>query len=311
MTSDREVGCLLSGGFDSSIITALVVNENINKKIKTFSIGLENSEDLKYAKSVSDFLGTDHHEVILTEKEMIDAIPDVVKNIETFDITTIRASVPMYLLSDYIKKHTDVKVLFSGEGSDEASGSYLYFHNAPNVNEFKKETDRLMRDLSYFDVLRCDKSIASHGLEVRVPFLDKNFLDFYMTIDPAFKIPSKYGIEKYLLRSSFDGIGFLPNDVLWRVKEGMSDGVSSKNRSWFEIIQDFTEGVYTNSEFKEKKNKYVHLPPQFKEALYYREIYDKNYTGREKLTPYYWLPRWSGNIAEPSARILNVYKKND
>jgi asparagine synthase (glutamine-hydrolysing) len=313
MISDREVGCLLSGGFDSSIITALVVkmNENKNIKIKTFSIGLENSEDLKYAKIVANFLNTDHHEVILTETEMLNGIINTIRDVETYDITTIRASVPMYLLCKYVTENTNVKVLFSGEGSDEASGSYLYFHNAPSVFEFKKETNRLLNDLSYFDVLRCDKSVSSHGIEVRVPFLDKQFLDFYMTIDPSFKIPSKFGMEKHLLRSSFDDIDLLPDNILWRVKEGMSDGVSSKKRSWFEIIQEFTENLYTNKEFKKKQNTFTYLPPQFKEALYYREIYEKIYKNRHKLIPYYWLPKWSGEIVDPSARILNVYKKND
>jgi asparagine synthase (glutamine-hydrolysing) len=311
MLSDREVGCLLSGGFDSSIITALVVkiNKNKNIKIKTFSIGLKDSEDLKYAKIVADFLNTDHHEVIITEEEMLNNIINTIRDIETFDITTIRASIPMYLLSKYVSENTNVKVLFSGEGSDEASGSYLYFHNAPSVFEFKKETDRLLNDLSYFDVLRCDKSVSAHGIEVRVPFLDKKFLDFYMTIDPSFKIPSKFGMEKYLLRSSFENVDIIPEKVLWRAKEGMSDGVSSKKRSWFEIIQEFTENIYTDSEFETKKKTYTFLPPQFKEALYYREIYEKIYKNCNNLIPYYWLPKWSGEIVEPSARVLNVYNK--
>ena len=198
LLSDRPIGCLLSGGLDSSLITALVVKK-FKKPIKTFSVGLEGAVDLEYARKVADFLGTEHHELIISVEDMFNAIPEIVKEIETYDITTIRASTPMYLLSKYIKETTDITVLFSGEGSDEASGSYLYFHNAPSEDKFQEEILRLMKDLSYFDVLRCDKSTAGTGLEVRVPFLDKEFLDFYLGIAPKFKIPKNYPIEKYLL----------------------------------------------------------------------------------------------------------------
>lgn len=309
LMSERPVGCLLSGGLDSSLVAALL-QKCYDKPLNTFSIGLEGSPDIKYAKIVADHIGSIHHEVIVTEKEMIDAIEQDIYQIETYDTTTIRASVPMFLLSKYIKENTDITVIYSGEGSDEASGSYLYFHNSPNQCEFKKETIRLMDDLCFFDVLRCDKSTAGVGLEVRVPFLDKDFLNYYMNIESKYKIPKFGGIEKYLLRESFNNDDLLPSEVLWRMKEGMSDGVSSHKRGWYEIIQEYTETIYSDEEFIKLKKKYEWNPPMFKESLYFRELYNKYYKNRDSLIPYYWLPKWSGDIIEPSARVLTeVYKK--
>ena len=310
--SDRPVGCLLSGGFDSSIVAAILSRLIKPNVLNTFSVGLEGSPDLKFAKIVSDHIGSKHHEVIVSENEMLDFIEEDIRIIETYDTTTIRASTPMLLLSKYIKKNTDITVVFSGEGSDEESGSYLYFHNAPCSNSFAKETRRLLNDLCYFDVLRCDKSTAGAGLEVRVPFLDKDFMDYYMTIDPSVKMPKTFKMEKYLLRKSFDRDNLLPNEVLWRVKEGMSDGVSSQERGWYQIIQEHVDKVYTDKEFVKLSSKYTCNPPLFKEALYYREIFNKFYQNRDNTIPYYWLPKWSGNIIEPSARALeNIYSDPD
>jgi len=308
LMSDREIGCLLSGGLDSSLVTALV-SKMCPNKLKTFSIGLKGSIDLKYAKIVANFLGTEHHEVIVTEKEMLKALEMDIYQIETYDTTTIRASTPMLLLSQYINKHTDVTVIYSGEGSDEASGSYLYFHNAPDKDLFKSETVRLLEDLCYFDVLRCDKSTSGASLEVRVPFLDKEFLEYYMNIDSSLKMCKNNKIEKYLLRAAFEKENLLPKEVLWRIKEGMSDGVSSQKRGWYEIIQEYTNKLYTDSEFNKLKAKYPWNPPLFKEALYYREVFNKYYQNRDTTIPYYWLPKWCGNIIEPSARVLtNIYE---
>ena len=215
----------------------------------------------------------------------------------------------MYLLSKYVKDNTDVTVLFSGEGSDEASGSYMYFHNAPDEAKFQEEILRLMQDLSYFDVLRCDKSTAGAGLEVRVPFLDKAFLNFYLGIAPKFKLPKNYKIEKYLLRKAYDGMDLLPEDVLWRSKEGMSDGISSQTKPWYEIIQNNIDSLITDQEFIDNKEKYKHNPPQIKEAYYYRKIFDTCLNDRGEILPYYWLPKWSGDVVNPSARVLKVYKE--
>ena len=312
LMSERPIGALLSGGFDSSIVCAVLVKVFDITNLQTFSVGLEGSPDLRYAREVAEYLGTDHHEVILTEKDMLNAIPDDIYQIETFDTTTIRASTPMYMLSKYIKENTDVTVIFSGEGSDEASGSYLYFHNAPDDVAFENETKRLMKDLCYYDVLRCDKSTAGAGLEVRVPFLDKDFLDYYLRIPGCHKRPTKERMEKYLLRETFTGPDLLPDSVLWRMKEGMSDGVSSQKRGWFQIIQDHVETKYTTTHLETALNEYSHEPPRFKEALYYRHLFNMFYPGKDNTIPYYWLPKWSGDLVEPSARALdNVYQFED
>ena len=310
LLSDRPIGCLLSGGLDSSLITALVVKK-FKRPIKTFSVGLEGAVDLVYARKVAEFLGTEHQELIISYEDMFNAIPEVIKEVETYDITTIRASTPMYLLSKYIKENTDITVLFSGEGSDEASGSYLYFHNAPDEQAFQEEILRLMKDLSYFDVLRCDKSTAETGLEVRVPFLDKQFLEFYLGIAPKFKIPKNYPMEKYLLRKAYDNQDLLPKEVLWRTKEGMSDGVSSQKKAWYEIIQDRIDVLISDEEFLNNKCKYTHNTPEIKEAYYYRKIFEETFKNRSSILPYYWLPKWSGNVIDPSARVLNVYSQEN
>lgn len=308
LMADRPIGCLLSGGLDSSIIAALLVKkyQTNDRRLKTFSVGLEGSVDLKYAKIVAAHLDTDHTELILTEDEMFNLIDEGIYHIESYDTTTIRASTPMLALCKHIKKTTNITVIFSGEGSDEASGSYMYFHNAPDPESFALETERLISELHRYDVLRCDKSTAAAGLEVRVPFLDKAFLHYYMNIDPSLKIPNG-NIEKRMLRKAF--VDLLPDSVAWRVKEGMSDGVSSMKRPWFSVIQDRVADQYSEKDYL----KYEHdaTPPRSNEALYFRSVFEKYYSGRGRLIPHYWLPQWSGNITEPSARILSVYDTAD
>ena len=309
LMSDRPIGCFLSGGLDSSLITALVAEHYERGKLATFSVGLEDSPDLIYARMVANHLGTDHHEIIVTEQQMIDAIPDVIRQIESYDTTSVRASVPMYLMSKYVKENTDVTVVYSGEGSDEASGSYLYFHNAPNEEEFTKEAKRLVMDLNRFDVLRCDKTTAGHSLEVRVPFLDKEFMKMYMSIPASYKkvrqMENGKWMEKYLLRKAFDytvnGQKILPDEVLWRTKEALSDGVSKNNRSWYEIINEYLQDKPVNDIY------YKHNTPTKNDQKYFRDLFEEYYPGREELIPYYWLPKWSGDSGESSARKLGVY----
>jgi len=307
LLSDRKIGCLLSGGLDSSLIAGILCKFYNPADLQTFSVGLEGSVDLKYAKIVADYLGTTHHEVIVTEEEMLGTIEEDIVMIESYDTTTVRASTPMFILSKYIRDNTDVVVIFSGEGSDESSGSYMYFHNAPTPGEFKNETVRLMEDLCYFDVLRCDKSTAGAGLEVRVPFLDKEFLEYYLAIDPALKMPKKFGIEKYLLRKAFERENLLPEEVLWRTKEGMSDGVSGKKKAWYEVIQDNVNNEMSDREFTMLQSKYRYNMPLIKESMYYREVYEETYENTSNTIPYYWLPKWSGDLVEPSARVLKCY----
>jgi asparagine synthase (glutamine-hydrolysing) len=301
---------LLSGGLDSSLVAAilckLLKEIDINApKLKTFSVGLIGSPDLKYARDVADYIGSDHHELVLTESEMIAGLEPTIFQLETYDTTTIRAGTPMYLLAKHIKSNFDTTVIFSGEGSDELSGSYMYFHNAPSPEEFQTEIYRLVDDLHYFDVLRCDKSIAGNGLEVRVPFLDKDFLNYYISLDALDKMPQNHTnkpIEKYLLRSSFDN-GLLPDSVLWRQKEGMSDGVSSEKNSWGSIIKKHV----SNMKLDQMSQKYEFNEPVLLESFYYRNIFTEYFPDCEKTIPYYWLPKWSGNVIDPSARVLDVY----
>ena len=297
LLSDREIGCLLSGGIDSSIIT-LITSQIIGpNKLRTFSIGLDGSPDLIAAKKVAKHLGTNHTEVVVTEQELLDAIPDTIKQIETYDITTVRASTPMFLLSKYIKENTEITVILSGEGADEASGSYLYFHKAPSPLAFQEECLRLIKDVQHFDVLRGDKTTAGASLEIRVPFFDKEFINFYMSINPNKKIP-RDGYEKYLLRKSYEDE--LPHEIIWRRKEGFSDGVSSKKKSWYEIINEYVKNKIVDLRFD-----YDYLPPPSDEAAWYRSLFEEYYPGHEKIVPYYWQPKWiNTNNNNPSGRLL-------
>ena len=307
LLADRPIGCLLSGGFDSSIVSALLAQE-LNKSgkiLKTFSVGLADSTDLKYAKLVAAFINSDHHELILSESDMLAGIDETIHQFETWDVTTIRAGVPMFLLAKYIKANFDTTIIMSGEAADESSGSYLYFKNAPDDKSFQEESERLMNDLSYYDALRVDKSISGAGLECRIPFIDRDFLDFYMNIDPKFKNHNYKNIEKYLLRSSFEFEKLLPNDVLWRRKEAFSDGVSSTERSWYTIIQEYANNKYTDVEFETfKKNNNCKNTPYSKESLLFRDIFTKYYPKNINTIPYYWVPKFMGDIMEPSARVL-------
>jgi len=309
MMSDREIGCFLSGGLDSSLVAALVAKEyNDPKSLHTYSIGMKGSTDLKYARMVADFIGTTHHEVLITKEDMLNALPEVVRLIESYDTTTVRASTPMYLLSKWIKENTNTTVVFSGEGSDELSGSYMYFHNCPSVKAFQSETTRLIQDLHYFDIVRCDKSVSGAGLEPRIPFLDMDFIRYYMNMPPEYKMP-RNGVEKYFLRKAFEDMNLLPKEVLWRTKEAFSDGVSSVEDSWYSTIQTFIDTQISDKEMSWQTQWYTHNPPQLKETLYYRKLFDEAYPGCAHIVPYYWLPKWSGDgIADPSARVLDVYQ---
>jgi asparagine synthase (glutamine-hydrolysing) len=243
LVTDRPIACLLSGGLDSSLITALVneYHHNISDEpLETYSIGLEGSEDLRCAKIVADYLGTKHTEIVLTEQEFLDAIPQVIYAIESYDTTTVRASIGNWLLGKYISEHSDAKVIFNGDGSDELAGGYLYMNYAPDNIEFDKESRRLLSDNYLFDVLRSDKSISSNGLEPRTPFLDRAFTNYVLSIPPYFRNHKNFSApEKNLLRTAFsstyflnnEGKQLLPNDILWRKKEAFSDGVSSHGRS--------------------------------------------------------------------------------
>jgi asparagine synthase (glutamine-hydrolysing) len=298
LMSDRPMGCLLSGGLDSSLVASILVKFLGGKNVRTYSIGMQGSTDLYYAKKVANFLGTDHHEVLFTPEEGFAVIPEVIRTLGSYDITTIRASVGMYLLSKYISENTTDKVIFSGEGSDEVLEGYLYFHNAPTPKEGEDESVRLIRNLHLYDVLRADRCISTNGLEPRVPFLDRKFVDVTLSLSEDMKKPS-FGFEKYILRKAFTG--YLPDDVLWRRKEGFSDGVSSVKKSWYNYIQEFIEPIILDYLFN----------PNFpsKEAMYYKMIFD-NIFPNYKLDVTYWMPKWS-NTNDPSGRLIQAYDEKD
>lgn len=317
LITERPLGFLLSGGLDSSLVVSIAAKymKTFKKQIYTFSIGIPGSTDREYAQMVADYCGTIHQHIEFSEKQFIDAIPDVIRCIESYDLTTVRASTGQYLISQYISQHTDIKVLLIGDGADELCSGYMYFHNAPNPDTSHQENIRLLEEIRYYDVLRADRGVAGNGLEARVPFLDPAFVHTYLSIDPALRIPiyheqSGRNVEKYLLRMSFDksitDVDYLPAEVLWRKKEAFSDGVSSREKSWFKIIQDNVEGLYSDEDLKHASTMQYN-PPYTKEGLYYRELYENDFMGMAHTIPHMWLPLWCGDVKDPSARVLTNY----
>jgi len=309
VTTERPIACLLSGGLDSSLIAAIVCSihkqssqnnqpNKIGSKIETYSIGLPDSEDIKYARIVADYIGSKHTEIIVSEQDMLDAIPEVIVAIESYDTTSVRASIGNYLIGKYIKTHSEAKVIFNGDGSDELCGGYLYMSSCPDSIEYDKETLRLLKDIYLFDVLRSDKSISSHGLEPRTPFLDKAFVNYYLSIPLEFRNHNlNKKMEKYLLRMAFEESKLLPPEILWRKKEAFSDGVSNKGKSLFTIIQDYTDTKITDASLNQKQ----------KEKKYYKDIFDAAYPNQSHIVPYFWMPKYI-NSDDPSARTLTSYK---
>lgn len=286
LMSDVPYGVLLSGGLDSSIIAA--VTQKFSKKrvesdskeaawwpqLHSFAIGLEGSPDLAAARKAADYIGTVHHEVHFTIQEALDALPDVIYHIETYDITTVRASTPMYLLARVIKS-MGIKMVLSGEGSDELFGGYLYFHKAPNAREFHEELVRKMSKLHLYDCLRANKSLMAWGVEGRVPFLDKDFIDVAMGLNPSdkmnIKMPDgKQRMEKWILRKAFEDL--LPESIAWRQKEQFSDGVGY---NWIDTLREVTNSKVSDAEFAQREKRFPVNTPSTKEEYYYREIYEK------------------------------------
>jgi len=294
-TTERDVGFLLSGGLDSSLI-ASIASRKLGT-IKTFSIGLEGSPDLLAARSVSEYLKTDHTEVTFTTSEGINHINDVIHSLESYDTTTVRASTPMWLLCKYIKQNTSCRYIFSGEGSDEILGGYLYFHKAPNVDAFACENMRRLRLIHQFDGLRADRCAGAHGLDLIVPFLDKEFVEVCMTMNQHLKIDP---VEKKVLREAFEG--YLPDDVLLRRKDGMSDAVGT---NWVAQIKQYAEKDVSDDQFKEIRAKCrYHNVPLTKEEALYRSIFWKMYgKDNDHLITEIWRPKWT-TVKDPSARLL-------
>lgn len=334
LMSDVPYGVLLSGGLDSSIIAA--ITQKFSKKriesdskeaawwpqLHSFAIGLEGSPDLIAAQKAADYIGTVHHEVHFTIQEALDALADVIYHIETYDITTVRASTPMYLLARVIKS-MGIKMVLSGEGSDELFGGYLYFHKAPDAKEFHEELVRKMSKLHLYDCLRANKSLMAWGVEGRVPFLDKEFIDIAMSLNPSDKmnirLPNgKQRMEKWILRKAFEDM--LPEEICWRQKEQFSDGVGY---NWIDTLKKMTEEKVSDAEFARRENRFPVNPPKTKEEYYYREIYSKLFPSDSaaKVVPHEagvacstakaleWDAAWK-NMDEPSGRaIAGVHDK--
>jgi asparagine synthase (glutamine-hydrolysing) len=309
--TERPIACLLSGGLDSSIITALVVQcrreLGYHDRVETYSIGMEGGEDLRYANIVAEFLGTSHTTVINDEDAFFNAIPEVIYNIESYDTTTVRASVGNYLVARHISKNSDAKVIFNGDGADEVAGGYLYFRAAPDAIAADGECRRLLKDIHCFDALRSDRSIGCNGLEARTPFLDRAFVQMYLSLPLEVRFPNG-GQEKQLLREAFGHL--LPRQVATRTKEAFSDGVSALKRSWFQIVQDKISDDFRN-EFKNYQwaRKQWFNPPTTAEQYYYRHLYNQHYMQAANTIPYFWMPRFV-SAHDASARTLaGIYKQ--
>ena len=305
LVADAKVGFLLSGGLDSSLVCAIAARES-EKPIKTFAIGMSGDAiDLKYAKQVADFIHSDHTEVIISKENVLQALENVIELLGTFDITTIRVSIGMYLVCKYIHENTDIRVLLTGEISDELFG-YKYTDFAPSAQSFQKEAQKRIRELHMYDVLRADRCISVNSLEARVPFGDLDFVKYVMAVNPELKL-NKYHKGKYLLRHAFDDGSYLPQDILWREKAAFSDAVG---HSMVDYLKAYAEDYYTQAEFERKRQKYSHAQPFTKESLLYREIFEKYYPGQGNMIVDFWMPNkdWEGcNVTDPSARVLSNY----
>ena len=304
LVSDTPVGFLLSGGLDSSLVCAIAARES-KTPIRTFAVGMDlDPIDLKYARKVAEHIGSDHTEIIMSRQDVLDALEDVIYLLGTYDITTIRASMGMYLMCKAIHERTDIKVILTGEISDELFG-YKYTDFAPSAEAFQEEACKRIRELHMYDVLRADRCISGNSLEGRVPFGDLDFVEYVMAIDPEIKM-NKYGKGKYLLRKAFEG-DYLPDEILWREKAAFSDAVG---HSMVDDLKEYAERLYTDEEYEEKRHTYKYAMPFTKESLLYREIFEKYYPGQAEMIVDFWMPNkeWEGcDVNDPSARVLSNY----
>ncbi len=305
LVADAKVGFLLSGGLDSSLVCAIAAKKSA-APIKTFAIGMnEDAIDLKYAKQAADYIGSDHNEIIITKDDVLSSLETVIHLLGTFDITTIRASMGMYLICKAIHEQTDIRVLLTGEISDELFG-YKYTDFAPSAEAFQKEAEKRIMELHMYDVLRADRCISVNSLEARVPFGDLDFVKYVMSIDPNMKL-NKYGKGKYLLRKAFEEGDYLPDEILWREKAAFSDAVG---HSMVDYLKEYAAGYYTDEEYETLRSKYTHAQPFTKESLLYREIFEKFYPSQSEMIVDFWMPNkeWEGcNVDDPSARVLSNY----
>lgn len=305
MVSDAKVGYLLSGGLDSSLVCAIAARKS-KEPLRTFAIGMDTDAiDLKYARQVAEYIGSDHQEVIITREDVLQALEKVIKILGTFDITTIRASVGMYLVCKAIHEQTDIRVLLTGEISDELFG-YKYTDFAPDSEAFQAESEKRIREIHCYDVLRADRCISVNSLEARVPFGDLDFVKYVLSIDPALKM-NTYQKGKYLLRHAFAQGEYLPEEILWREKAAFSDAVG---HSMVDDIKAYAEQVYASDDWQKQCESYSYARPFTKESLLYRTIFEKYYPGQSQMIPGFWMPNpeWEGcKVDDPSARVLSNY----
>ncbi len=308
MMSDVPVGYLLSGGLDSSLVCAIAARSS-DKPLTTFSIGMvDDAIDLKYAAIVAKHLQSDHHEILIRIDDVLKALPEVIRILETFDITTIRASLGMYLLCKGIRERSDIKVLLSGEISDELFG-YKYTDFAPSAQAFQRESEKRLRELYEYDVLRADRCIAAWSLEARVPFGDLDFVSTVLAIDPAQKLNTRH-MGKYWLRAAFEEGDYLPQAILWRDKAAFSDAVG---HSMVDALKAKADELYSDEAFQIGLKRYPDFAPISKEALWYRDLFEGFYPGESHWLSAYWMPNaaWAGcAVNDPSARALSNYGKS-
>ena len=305
LDADAPLGFLLSGGLDSSLVCGIAA-KSLKKPLETWAIGMDTDAiDLKYARQVADYIHSNHHEVIITKQDVCDALEEVIAALGTYDITTVRASMGMYLLCKAIHEDSDLRVILTGEISDEIFG-YKYTDFAPNAREFQKESEKRIRELHMYDVLRADRCISVNSLEARVPFGDLDFVEYCMSIDPEKKL-NTYGKGKYLLRKAFEEDKLIPESILWREKAAFSDAVG---HSLKDDLYELAEETYSDEEFEEGRKKYTHAQPFTKESLLYRDIFEKYYPNQSEMIVDFWMPNknWDGcNVNDPSARVLSNY----
>ena len=319
LNADKPFAFLLSGGVDSSLVAAISA-KILGKPIRTFCCSLNGENegtDLQFARKVAKHIGSTHTEVFFTPEEGLAAIPDVIRTIESWDTTSVRASVGQYLVSKWIGQNTDCKVVMVGEGPDEVCSSYLFNWYAPNGTVLDLSAKEYVKNIHYYDVKRADRCICRWGLEGRVPLLDPEFIKSYWTIPATERMPTYKNMEKWWLREAFSNTGLLPDEVLWRKKEAFSDGISGE-KSWYQIIQEHVENLVTDNEMTNAKEMFPYCTPQTKEAFYYRKIFcDVFGEERQEIIPGFWQPKWNKQGQEvteyidPSARVLSVYSKTD
>lgn len=318
LCADKPLAFLLSGGVDSSLVAGISA-KILGKPIRTFCCsigdgGVAQGTDAKYARMVAKHIGSTHTEVVFTFEEALAAIPDVIRTIESWDTTTVRASVGQYMVCKWIGEKTDCRVVMVGETSDEVCSSYLFNWYAPDGKALDTCSKDYVRNIHYYDVKRADRCIARWGMEGRVSLSDPEFIKAYWSIPAEMRMPTYKGMEKWWLREAFNGTNVIPDEVLRRPKETFSDGISNKEKSWFQIIQEWVEDKVTDEELANAKEKYPYCTPVTKEAYYYRRTFcDIFGEKQQKIIPGYWMNKWDKNgkelteYVDPSARLLGIY----